>query len=285
MPVPTLITDLSATAGSNFPAGSDAPSNLDNVQRAHGAFIRSIYDNAGNGWISPYAALAGATFTGAVTGITNLSITGNFTVAGNTALGDAAADTLSVSGSVIKTAAGAWTLPAPSAGVGLTVNGSGAARALYADAGANTEVAAFNSSGTVAYAALYRGGVRKAYLSADSVSGLLLVNEENTSTALYTNNLQRIVIVAAGNVQINAPASSTALTVTAVAGALAASFSAGPVKMQVTTVAALLAAATAGAGAVAFVTDANATTFASIVAAGGANGVPVYSDGTNWRIG
>jgi hypothetical protein len=51
------------------------------------------------------------------------------------------------------------------------------------------------------------------------------------------------------------------------------------------TVSGLTAAATAGAGARAFVTDANATTFASIVAAGGANQVPVYSDGTNWRIG
>ena len=51
------------------------------------------------------------------------------------------------------------------------------------------------------------------------------------------------------------------------------------------TVATLPAAGTAGASARAFVTDANATTFASIVAAGGANGVPVYSDGTNWRIG
>lgn len=53
----------------------------------------------------------------------------------------------------------------------------------------------------------------------------------------------------------------------------------------VLTVGTLPAAATAGAGARAFVSDANATTFASIVAAGGANGVPVYSDGTNWRIG
>jgi hypothetical protein len=34
-----------------------------------------------------------------------------------------------------------------------------------------------------------------------------------------------------------------------------------------------------------FVTDATATTFASIVAGGGANNVPVYDDGTNWRIG
>lgn len=51
------------------------------------------------------------------------------------------------------------------------------------------------------------------------------------------------------------------------------------------TVAGLAAAATAGSGARAFVTDANATTFAAIVAGGGANKVPVYSDGTNWRIG
>jgi hypothetical protein len=46
-----------------------------------------------------------------------------------------------------------------------------------------------------------------------------------------------------------------------------------------------LPAASVGAGSRMFVTDANATTFASIVAGGGANGVPVYSDGTNWRIG
>ena len=51
------------------------------------------------------------------------------------------------------------------------------------------------------------------------------------------------------------------------------------------TVSTLPSAATAGSGAKAFVTDANATTFASVVAGGGANAVPVYSDGTNWRIG
>jgi hypothetical protein len=55
------------------------------------------------------------------------------------------------------------------------------------------------------------------------------------------------------------------------------------IKTATYTVAGLPAAGTAGRRA--FVTDANATTFASIVAAGGANGVPVYDDGTNWRIG
>lgn len=46
-----------------------------------------------------------------------------------------------------------------------------------------------------------------------------------------------------------------------------------------------LPAASSFVGARAFVTDATSTTFASIVAGGGANGVPVYSDGSNWRIG
>lgn len=59
----------------------------------------------------------------------------------------------------------------------------------------------------------------------------------------------------------------------------------GPFKTQVFTVATLPAAGTVGTGARSFVTDANATTFASIVAGGGSNQVPVYCDGTNWRIG
>ena len=57
------------------------------------------------------------------------------------------------------------------------------------------------------------------------------------------------------------------------------------IKTTTSTVAGLPAASAAGAGARAFVTDANATTFASTVSGGGANSVPVYSDGTNWKIG
>lgn len=59
----------------------------------------------------------------------------------------------------------------------------------------------------------------------------------------------------------------------------------GSLKQPVKTVATLPNAATEGVGARSFVSDANATTFASIVAGGGSNNVPVYSDGTNWRIG
>lgn len=56
-------------------------------------------------------------------------------------------------------------------------------------------------------------------------------------------------------------------------------------KLTSYTVANLPSASTAGAGAMSFVTDATATTYASVVAGGGSNGVKVYSDGTNWRIG
>lgn len=44
MPIPAVITDLSATAASNYPAGTDAPSVLDDVQRVHASFIRNLLD-------------------------------------------------------------------------------------------------------------------------------------------------------------------------------------------------------------------------------------------------
>jgi len=60
------------------------------------------------------------------------------------------------------------------------------------------------------------------------------------------------------------------------------------VKTGAVAVGSLPSAVTAGAGAHEFVTDSTvvaAGNFGAIVAGGGANGVPVYSDGTNWRIG
>lgn len=44
MPVPTLITDLSATAASNSPSGSEAPTEGDNHLRTAYAFIKQLYD-------------------------------------------------------------------------------------------------------------------------------------------------------------------------------------------------------------------------------------------------
>jgi hypothetical protein len=51
------------------------------------------------------------------------------------------------------------------------------------------------------------------------------------------------------------------------------------------TVATLPSAVTSGAGARSFVTDALSPTFGATVVTGGAVAVPVYSDGTNWKVG
>ena len=51
------------------------------------------------------------------------------------------------------------------------------------------------------------------------------------------------------------------------------------------TVATLPSASVSGKGARAFVTDALAPVFGSTVVTGGAVAVPVYSDGTNWKVG
>jgi len=50
-------------------------------------------------------------------------------------------------------------------------------------------------------------------------------------------------------------------------------------------VANLPSAVTSGTGARLFVTDASGPTFGSTVVGGGAVPVPVYSDGTNWKVG
>jgi len=57
------------------------------------------------------------------------------------------------------------------------------------------------------------------------------------------------------------------------------------VQTQPTTVAQLPNATIAGAGTRAFVTDSSTATFGATVAGGGANIVPIYSDGTNRKVG
>jgi hypothetical protein len=51
------------------------------------------------------------------------------------------------------------------------------------------------------------------------------------------------------------------------------------------TVATLPGAASLGAGARAFVIDSSVSTFGTTVAGGGSGKVPVYSDGTDWKVG
>jgi hypothetical protein len=50
-------------------------------------------------------------------------------------------------------------------------------------------------------------------------------------------------------------------------------------------VANLPSASVVGVGSRAFVTNSSVSTFGSTVAGGGSTKVPVYSDGTNWKVG
>lgn len=92
----------------------------------------------------------------------------------------------------------------------------------------------------------------------------------------------------AGNaIAITATTTGTITLTTAVAGGLL-SLQSDAWKARAVTVANLPAAATAGIGARGFVTDASTTVILGLglaVVGSGANKVPVYSDGTVWRIG
>lgn len=94
-----------------------------------------------------------------------------------------------------------------------------------------------------------------------------------SSVAADLPGVERVRIDDTGQVGIGTSSPAVALHV------------AGETKTDPVTVANLPSASTVGAGARSFVSDATATTFASIVAGTGSNNVPVYSDGTNWRIG
>ena len=120
---------------------------------------------------------------------------------------------------------------------------------ITGDGGGISNVVAANISGTVNTAVLAQEVINSAQPNIGSVGTL--------STLLVSGNIT-------GQSYISA---TTAIQTTPVV------------------VASLPAAATAGAGARAFVSDANDTAFNAVVAGAGANNLPVFSDGTDWRIG
>jgi hypothetical protein len=123
-------------------------------------------------------------------------------------------------------------------------------------------------------------GVLDAYLSRDAAGTLA----QRNGTAAQTTNLYN-TFTDASNYERLATTWSSNVCYTRSQNAGTGSARLYVPVTGATTVSGLPAAATAGAGARAFVTDANATTFLSTVAGGGANKVPVVSDGTNWLIG
>jgi hypothetical protein len=100
MPTPTVITDLSTTAASNFPAGSDAPSTIDDTLRAHAAFVAQLY--AGTNGAGYRTGLGGAVTqaTSKSTGVTLNKYCGQITMHA-AALGAGATATFLVTNSLV----------------------------------------------------------------------------------------------------------------------------------------------------------------------------------------
>jgi hypothetical protein len=117
MAVPTSITDLSTTASSNSPAGTEAVlPNLDNYLRAHAAFIAQTYadalSKASGGTVAGATTFSTlATFSNgiAVTGTASVSGAVSFAntlgVTGTTTLGTLSATTVTFSGTMAVTGA------------------------------------------------------------------------------------------------------------------------------------------------------------------------------------
>jgi hypothetical protein len=214
MAVPTDISALSTTAASNSPVAADNVfPDLDDFLRFHSAALASIYANtATNGWVSPYMPKAGGTFTGAVTGITDLTTTGN------TILGNAQGDTLNVAaGAVAVGAAGNVTIAAPSSGVALAVTGLAGTKILQLNGSATDAASAaiYATSGNSAILRLGGNALDAAGFDVqqDDSGNCDIVNRSNTRLSVYTNSLERLQIAAAGNITVNAPTSGVGLTV------------------------------------------------------------------------
>jgi hypothetical protein len=86
MPVPAAVTDLSTTAGSNSPAGSESPGDGDNYIRSLSSFIRGLYDRCTDGLQAITCGVLSATSSGGTNTITatdtgvsgaNIKLTGN----------------------------------------------------------------------------------------------------------------------------------------------------------------------------------------------------------------
>lgn len=109
MPVPTLITELSTTAASNSPPGSDSPATIDDYLRANAAFIAQLRDG------KPDTANVLLKAGGSMTGLLGFKKGADITAAATTDLGTATGNTVDVthtSGTVATTSLGGASLQA-----------------------------------------------------------------------------------------------------------------------------------------------------------------------------
>ena len=215
MPIPTNIADLSQTAASNSPAGSDniAP-DLDDHIRVHASFIARLRD--GTGYTSPYLLLTGGTTTGAVsvggnftagsssghtmtvhpsavTWVNNPTHSGNHTFSGNVTLGSSSGNAVTITAATVNCAnglnfdAGTLVIDASNNRVGFGVTPAVRMHAYGSGEIARMETTATRGAGNN-YQAWHDPTGRKGYIGYGSGSndGLTLSNEMAAETTFYT---------------------------------------------------------------------------------------------------
>ena len=148
-----------------------------------------------------------------------------------------------------------------------------------------TVTGALAATGNITTTAITVSGASNTTSTFNTTAGTNFLRFQVNAVAVGTIAASTVgIYLDADNVQIRALAGGTARLLI---NSLGATFS-GVIKNTPVTVATLPAAATAGAGARSFVTDGSVAAsgnFGAVVAGGGTNGVPVYSDGAAWRIG
>jgi hypothetical protein len=162
----------------------------------------------------------------------------------------------------------------------LTIAATGAVTIAATSSGDTLNLTCLNGSRTIMNQAVSGGDVQVTWNTFGSTAqySWTLLNGGNFNMRDNVRGMNVLSVTPTGNI-------TTATATTGVTHTYALGNTIAPLRIIPKTVANLLAAATAGSGAKDFVSDANATTFASVVAGGGANPVPVYSDGVSWRIG
>jgi hypothetical protein len=177
------------------------------LQTGSGAWRCINYRRAADG---EYLPLAGGT------------VTGNLTVNGNTALGNAVGDTVSMYGSAIVGASGNWTIPAATSGITLDVTGFAGSSPFIARsneaANRNLEMVNANAAGGAGFAATGLAGTIVGYLQAQASGQVVAGSATSHLFRLQTAGVNRIDIGTAGNVTGNAPSAGVGLTWTGFAG-------------------------------------------------------------------
>jgi hypothetical protein len=292
--------DSNTTGSNNVAVGYNAlTSNTDGFQNtAVGSQALDANTSGDYNVAVGYDSLSAATTANYNTGAGYRALNAATTGAGNTALGSDAlllvstgADNVAVGYAALDAYTGSDAVAVGRSALGANTSGTGNT-AVGKDAALLVVTGAYNVA--IGWTALDAATTSNNTAVGASALGALTSGANNTAVGMQagdslTTGSNNTVIgydadVSAAGVSDEVTIGNASVTSFRIPG-LTLTFSVKYFNHGTLTVATLPTAATAGVGARAFVTDASATTFASVVAGGGLNKVPVYSDGTDWRIG